>query len=118
MIQVRPSNSRSLERLLPAPLLHLLVMTREQDPRDLQSFKVGRAGIVGVVEESVVKAILLDGTLRQRAREHPQQGVDQHHRRQFPPRDHKIANADLLVNPMLDHPLIDTLVVTAHQNQA
>ena len=76
------------------------------------------AGVLGVLQQAVPVALLLEAL---RVGEHPghQPGhrVGHHHGGQLAAGEHEVADGDLLVHTLLNEPLVDALIVPAHQNQ-
>ena len=75
------------------------------------------AGVLRIFEQVFGKALLHERLRREHAVDIPRDAVDHHHGGEFAPREHIIADGQLLVEKEVDRPLIHPLVVPAEQNE-
>ena len=89
-----------------------------QHLRHLPAVPYRRAGIVGVFQQAVPVALVDEAAV---VRQHPlteaAHRVHHHQRPQLPAGEYKVADADLLVHDLVQHPLVHPFVVAAEQQQ-
>src|SRR5688572_22858238 len=120
--QLRPAQPRPAQRLLQAPAPDVLVVPRQQHLRHPSSALIWRpylgARVLRAIQQPVSKRLLRRGGLvAERPRQLPHHRVDQRHRRNFPTREHEVADRDFLVDPPLEQPFIHAFISAAQQGQ-
>ena len=104
--------------LLAPPTGDVLVIAGAENGGDLPAVPLLGAGVLGVLQQAVPVALLLEAL---RVGEHPghQSGhrVGHHHGGQLAAGEYEVADGDLLVHTLLNEPLVDALIVAAYQNQ-
>ena len=116
--EVRAALSRAPEGLLAAPAGDLGVVPGEEHVRDAPAPELGRAGVLGVLQQSgAVRFVHRGEGGAQGAGEQTHDGVHQHHRRQLAPAEDVVSDGDLLVDGVLPDALVDALVVATDEDQ-
>ena len=95
------------------------MIARSQHLGHLPAPELGRAGVVGVLEQARGEALLGGRALvAQDAGQQPGHRLDHHQGGQLPAGQHEVAHRQLTVDQMVAHPLVHPLVATAEQGEA
>src|SRR5947209_622729 len=117
--EVRPTLLGELLSLCPPPSRDLAVIAGQQYVRDRLVLPELGPRVLGVFQQPLREAFLRARSLfAHDARQEPDAGVDQRHRGDFAPREHEIAERDLLQAPAFDQALVHTLEPAAHDDHA
>ena len=110
--------SRLQQGVFMPPLFDIRMMTAEQDLRHFLAPPHRRLGILRIFQKSVIMTFVLKAEIiRQHLRNHPADTVRQHQCRQFAAGQNIIPDGNLLIDIFIQHPLINTFVMTAQDHQ-
>ncbi len=100
------------------PRLDGAMVSSEENLRHFPAFVIRRAGVVGVVEETVGKGILLRGlVIAEHAGQEAHHGIGDNQRGKHAAGEDVVADGNLVIDQVVRHALVDALVVAAEQNE-
>ena len=109
---------RALHRLLQFPVIHLCVVTRQQDRRHLSPPPLRRTGVLRMLQQMPIVALQSIGILVGKdTGKHAADAVCEDAGGELPSCEDIVPNGDLLVHDLFQDPLIDPLVVAAEQDK-
>ena len=115
--QIGADGGRALDAHAPAPFVDRGVVAGEQHLGDVEAAVAGRAGVLRVLEQAVVEALVDRAPLvAEHAGQRADHRVDDDHGRQLAAGEHVVAQRDDLVGQGVAA-LVDALVVAADEQQ-
>ena len=117
-IQVGPALPGAQKGLLPPPSLDFGVVAGGQDLRNFSAVPHSGAGILGILQQTVPVALIFKALgVGQHPRHQAAHRVRHRHGGDLSAGEHEIPQGNLLVHALVDEPLVDSLIVAAHQDQ-
>ena len=117
-VQVGAAVPGAEDGLLAPPTLHLFVVAAGEHLGYLHAVPLGGAGVLGVFQHAVPVALVLKtGVMGENPGDEAAHSVCHRHGGDLTAGEDKIPQGDLLVHIRVNEPLINALVVAAHQNQ-
>ena len=89
----------------------------EEDRGDATTLVLDRPRVLRTLEESLGVGLVLERLALDDAGYKPGHRVDHDHRRELSAGEHEVADRELFVNVLLDHPLVDPFIVPAHDHE-
>jgi hypothetical protein len=117
--QIGTNRDRAVQSLSPPPSLDLCMIALSEHHRDIPAAKIGWSGELGLFQKAIGSE-----TLRHRAigiahgsRKKPGHSLNDQTCTHFSTRQHDVTNADLGVDEVFTHPMVDTFVSSAQQTE-
>src|SRR6202522_3352261 len=105
--KIRPALPRPAERLLQSPAPDRSVVAGRQHLRHAAAIDTRRPRVMRPIEQTIRERLLHGGLgAAERTGKEPHDRIDDHQRGQLPARQHIITDRPLLVDLMVDEPLV------------
>ena len=106
------------ERSFVAPRLDCRVISAQEDIGNFPAIVVGGAGIMGVVKQAMGEGVLLCGVLiTEHSGKKAHDGIGDHQCGQHATGQHIVTDGNFIIDQMVCHALVDTLVVATEKNE-
>lgn len=118
MEQIGPVAGRFRERRFAAPFTDFFVIAAEKNLGNRKSPEIGRAGVLGAIEQAGGKALVFAGRLvTEDAWDEPCDRVDDERGRKLAATHNKIANGCFFVSQILSNPFVHSFISAADEQE-